>query len=150
MWSASRSQWWKPGGENLWWKALGCNPWIEEFCRANECVTVYGEVYGRVQDLHYGVPANRVEVAVFDVLGGTEWWPAERLRASLPSHCVPLLYEGPYDEGQVQALAEGPSTIAGAKHLREGCVLKPVAERTDPEIGRVQLKIVSNAYLEKA
>jgi RNA ligase (TIGR02306 family) len=150
MWVGSRAQWWKPAEGNLWWKALGCNPWIEEFCRANEGVTLYGEVYGKVQSLRYGVPDSRVEVALFDALAGSEWWPAAKLRAALAGHCVPLLYSGPYDEAAVQALAEGNSAVTGARHIREGCVVKPVAERTDPEIGRVQLKIVSNAYLEKA
>ena len=150
MWAGSRSQWWKPAEGNLWWKALKCNSWIEEFCRANPDVTLYGEVYGKVQSLRYGVPDSRLEVAVFDALAGQEWWPAAKLRAALAGHCVPLLFGGPYDEAAVQALAEGGSTVPGAKHLREGCVVKPVAERTDPEIGRVQLKMVSNAYLEKA
>jgi len=35
-----------------------------------------------------------------------------------------------------------------AKNIREGCVVKPLIERTHPEIGRVQLKLVSNTYLE--
>ena len=150
MWCGSRSQWWKRNDDNLWWKALACNAWIEEFCRAHEGATLYGEVYGRVQSLQYGVSPKRVEVAVFDVLAGMAWWPNEQVRASLAAHCVPLLYTGPYDAARVQALAEGASTVPGADHIREGCVVKPVAERTDPEIGRVQLKIVSNAYLEKA
>jgi hypothetical protein len=29
-------------------------------------------------------------------------------------------------------------------------VVKPLVERTDPGIGRVQLKVVSDQYLEKA
>jgi hypothetical protein len=37
----------------------------------------------------------------------------------------------------------------GAKNIREGIVVKPERERTDPTIGRVQLKIISNTYLEK-
>jgi RNA ligase (TIGR02306 family) len=150
MWSASRSQWWKPGDENLWWKALKCNPWIEEFCRAAPGATVYGEVYGRVQDLHYGVPPSRVEVAVFDVLSGSDWWPAAKVEAALAGHLVPLLFAGPYDEAKAPLLAEGPSTVPGANHVREGCVIRPVNERTAPEIWRVQLKIVSSAYLERA
>jgi hypothetical protein len=34
--------------------------------------------------------------------------------------------------------------------VREGCVVLPVRERRHPEIGRVQLKIVGNGYLERA
>ena len=36
-----------------------------------------------------------------------------------------------------------------AKHLAEGIVITPENERTDPEIGYLQLKLVSNRYLER-
>jgi hypothetical protein len=48
------------------------------------------------------------------------------------------------------ALAEGPSLIPGAKHYREGIVVKPLEERYDKMVGRVQLKIVSAMCLENA
>jgi hypothetical protein len=54
-----------------------------------------------------------------------------------------------FDAERVFALAEGPSLIPGANHLREGIVVKPMRERTDLEVGRVCLKVVSNAFLEK-
>ncbi len=73
-----------------------------------------------------------------------------KLEATLSGHLVPLLFSGPYDEAKAPLLAEGSSTVPGAKHVREGCVIRPVIERTDPEIGRVQLKIVSSGYLERA
>ena len=47
-------------------------------------------------------------------------------------------------------IALGDSVIPGAKHMKEGVVVKPVKERRDPDLGRVQLKIVSPRYLEKA
>ena len=37
----------------------------------------------------------------------------------------------------------------GVDQLREGVVVRPQVERTDPEIGRIQLKLVSDKYLER-
>jgi hypothetical protein len=62
---------------------------------------------------------------------------------------VPAVYVGAYDEALVEMASDGASLMPGADHLREGIVVRPLIERTDPEIGRVQLKIVSNAYLER-
>jgi len=63
---------------------------------------------------------------------------------------VPVLYRGPYDPTTIEAFAEGRSTVPGADHIREGCVVQPVKERTDLHLGRVKLKIVGNGYLEKS
>ena len=46
-------------------------------------------------------------------------------------------------------MAEENSSYPGANHHREGLVIKPIHERTDRKIGRVQLKIVGNRYLSK-
>jgi hypothetical protein len=37
--------------------------------------------------------------------------------------------------------------IADEPHMREGVVVKPARERTDPKVGRVILKYVSDTYL---
>ena len=63
--------------------------------------------------------------------------------------CVPLLWRGPYSAEKLAELAEGKTTFEGAGHIREGTVITPIQERTHPEIGRVQLKYVSNDYLSK-
>ena len=59
---------------------------------------------------------------------------------------VPVLYRGPYDLGTIKVLSEGPTTL-GADHIREGVVVKPAAERTDPKVGRVCLKYIGDPYL---
>jgi hypothetical protein len=41
---------------------------------------------------------------------------------------------------------DGKTTFDGA-HIREGIVMKPTKERVEPELGRVILKSVSEAYL---
>ena len=46
-------------------------------------------------------------------------------------------------------LAEGPSLVPGANHVREGCVVQPIRERVDVRLGHTVLKIVGNGYLER-
>lgn len=143
----SRTEW-KPDSEaNAWWKALRGCPELQEYLKAHPDVTAYGEVYGQVQDLKYGM--SSVGVRLFDMWDGREWFDAlNRIlleNAGVP--VVPLLYKGPFSEKILRDLAEGKSTLAD--HVREGCVVKPIAERTCLEIGRVQLKMVGNGYLER-
>ncbi len=136
---------------NVWWRALESHPEVSQFCERRPDITVYGEVYGQVQDLKYGTGRNEVRIAVFDLLEGDRWLAAAEARAIAPDlPWAPRIFEGPYDPKRIEAMAEGPSLIAGANHLREGIVVKPVSERTDAAIGRVCLKIVSNTYLERS
>lgn len=151
MFCGSRSEWKREDEKNLWWRAARETEGLLDFCKANPEITVYGEVYGRVQDLHYGTKPGEVRFVAFDLLRKGQWISFEEARAlgsGLP--WVPLLYRGPYNEQRMLALADGKTTMPGAEHVREGIVVKPLIERTDPEIGRVLLKIVSNAYLERA
>jgi hypothetical protein len=62
---------------------------------------------------------------------------------------VPVLHIGPFDSAKVKALAEGKSLVPGATNIREGVVVEPLIERREHGLGRVQLKIVSNTFLEK-
>jgi RNA ligase (TIGR02306 family) len=148
----SRTTWKKYNPQNLWWRAVESYPEVVEFCKANPNITVYGEVYGQVQDLKYGTKPGEVRLAIFDLLLGTEWLDPSFAKITgdgLP--WVPCLSEGmPFDLEAILALAEGKTLIPGADHLREGIVIKPLQERTDPEVGRVCLKVVSNGYLERA
>lgn len=150
----SRTEW-KVKGDSLWWVASDHDPSIERFCRAHPGATLYGEIYGNVQDLKYGVPRGGApRFIAFDVLGADGAWldPAAARAACVEAGVafVPELFAGPYDPKAVEALAEGPSVMPGAGHLREGCVVRPARERTHPDIGRVMLKIVGNGYLERA
>lgn len=62
---------------------------------------------------------------------------------------VPVLHIGPFDPAMVKTLAEGKSMVPGAANIREGVVVEPLIERHERGLGRVQLKIVSNTFLEK-
>lgn len=141
----------KPKTENLWWQAVRATPEVLIWLRDHHGLAAYGEVYGQVQDLKYGTAKGEVRFAAFDVLEqpGT-WWDWEHFWLAGPKPAVPVLYRGPYREDVARLLADGTTAITGGDHVREGVVIRPVVERWSEEIGRVQLKLVSDRYLERA
>lgn len=155
----------KEVNESVYWQAA------KKYCieeRMRECygngdphvIVLFGEVYGRVQDLRYGLP-NEIALRLFDCsINGTyyDWdffmktlyvqaginfdlgsypnWP-------LVEH-VPVLYQGPFTQ-DVLKLAEGEAFAGG--HIREGIVIRPAKERWDKSVGRVILKKINPEYL---
>jgi len=150
----SRTEWKEESADNLWWRALRETQGLRDFLAAHPGVTVYGEVYGQVQDLRYGTTKGQVRFAAFDVLVGSEWQdpePARAMSAPFGLPWVPTIAASvPFELERILELAEGPSLVPGADHVREGCVVKPIHERTDPTVGRVCLKVVGNGYMERA
>lgn len=168
----SRTEWKRYDENNLWWRALVSNPALGNFLHMNPGTAVYGEVYGQVQDLKYGTARGEYRVAVFDILHQGRWVNAEDARDFQPNPWGPpastlpwvptfnagewtaqsaTVYVGiPFDFDMLLRLAEGPSLIPGADHVREGIVVKPMTERWHPRCGRVNLKIIANGYLERA
>jgi RNA ligase (TIGR02306 family) len=147
----SRKFWKKQDPNNLWWKALEHNPALEAWIRHHQGYVVYGEVFGQVQNLKYGSRSGQIFFASFDILRGDQWLSfdeARKIGAGLP--WVPTIYRGPFDKDKIIELAEGDSQWVSADHYLEGVVVKPIQERTDRKIGRVQLKVVGNRYLSKS
>lgn len=147
MWAKGKSQWRKKSATNLYWQTLDQNPWIETFCRLNPGLVIYGEVYGWVQKLRYGAVVGQVKFAVFDILRNGKWLDAiEARQVGHTLQWVNIVTVGPWSK-EMLAMADGQTTVAGAEHLREGIVVKPIKERTHQTIGRVALKIVSDKHL---
>jgi RNA ligase (TIGR02306 family) len=126
-------------------------PQVRSFLSASNArsVVLYGEVYGRVQSLKYGLP-NGLGFRAFDLMLDGRYVDKEQFLRLMGTHGIevaPVLYRGPYSLEQVRGLAEGRSTMPGADHIREGVVVTPLRERTDPAVGRVILKYVSDSYL---
>jgi RNA ligase (TIGR02306 family) len=152
MYCGSRTEWKKESEGNIWWNALKNVP-IEAFCKEHPELTLYGEVYGQVQDLTYGVIKNKIMFIAFDLMKDGSWIDCDEARElgkNLP--WAPVIYRGAWSE-EIFNLADGHSEVAawnGVKQIREGIVIKPVKERSNIEIGRTQLKIVSNDYLTRS
>lgn len=126
---------------------------------AGRPVFVLGEVFGAgVQDLSYGSKTDHdrsLGFRVFDVYTGWYGQGAFLSDAELEAACaaldlprVPVLYRGPFSRALMDAHTDGRETVSGqALHVREGIVVRPQVERHHPELGRVQLKSVSEKYL---
>ena len=108
---------------------------------------LFGEVYGRgVQSFHYG--RKDVGFRAFDLLLDGRYLDYDRFLEVCRRHgieTVPELARMPFSLEAVKAVSTGPA-FAG-EHIREGVVVKPLVERTDPRLGRVVLKYVSDDYL---
>jgi hypothetical protein len=152
MYAGSRTQWKAPGGNDVWNKALANIPWIEQWCRTHPGAALYGEITPTQKGFKYG--SEDVQFFLFDIrtpegnwvpLGEYIAWdiysPSERM--------VPIYYLGPYSEDLIRSMVDGPSMVVGAKNIREGVVVKAATDRRAFGLGRVQLKYVSNAFLEK-
>lgn len=146
----SRTNWLKDETNDIWWKVFHATPSIGEWCKANPDVILYGEVFGQVQNLKYGI--NGLAFAAFAMLNKGVWIDYDDMIKSLNEFGVPtapFVYRGPFNKELLYNMAEENSRIPTATdQMSEGLVITPVKERIDPKLGRVVLKIVSNRYLE--
>lgn len=148
LWVGSRNQAKARSDADLWWGVARAYD-LEEKLAKLPGVVIYGEVYGQVQDLKYGVGAGS-RFAAFDAfdLATRRWFDVVELDAvcaQLGLEQVPELHRGPWDASRVDEWAEGQSTLAG--HVREGFVVKPMTVRVDARIGRLILKRHGQGYL---
>jgi hypothetical protein len=153
----SRTLWKSPESNCIWRKCVKQNPWIEEWCRAHEDFVLYGEVVPSQKGFNYGCKDGEVKLFVFDVFTPEGKWvkpfkiyniPSENILVDADKH-VPILALIPFDIEEIKKYVDGPSRVKGANHIREGIVIIPVIERHVHGLGRLQLKLVSNAFLEK-
>jgi hypothetical protein len=151
MYAGSRNFWKSSKSNCVWRKALVQNPWIEEWCRTHEGWTLYGEVVPTQKGFSYGTADGQVNFFVFDIRtpNGAYESPHTSSFYGLPiDNVVPLVAHGAYAPDLVKE-ADGPSFVPGANHIREGVVIRPFNERHVRGLGRLMLKVVSNAFLEK-
>jgi hypothetical protein len=153
QYAGSRNQWKAEGSKCIFRKVLQEQPWIGEFCQAHPGYVLWGELTPTQKGYEYG--SSKPQLFVFDVRSPEGKWldvgkpENARIMWELADHYVPMLYEGMFDLDQLKALADGPSQVNGAKSIREGIVIKAVPERHVRGLGRAQLKVVSNKFLEK-
>ena len=153
QYAGSHFQWKKLGGGDVWNKILQQHPWIGEWCQAHPGKALYGEAVPTQGKFTYGCKKDETKFFVFDVWDSEEnTWIHHTLWGSIgipDTARVPLLYVGPYSREQMQNLVDGQSTVPGAGHAREGIVIKTnLNYRHVRGIGRLQLKLVSNAFLK--
>lgn len=139
-----------PATSHYWFPLtiLGVEQLLHDLGQRHKQVILYGETYGRVQALHYGIE-NGVSFRAFDLLVDGRYLDWEDFRALCDQYAiptVPVVHAGAFSLESAKAHSEG-GTLVGGSHYREGVVVKPYQERTDPAVGRVVLKYVSDTYL---
>ena len=114
---------------------------------------IMGEIYGCVQDLKYGMLNGATAFRVFDMWDdASKRWlspmEVEELCAQFGLEMVPTLASGVWRDikSRLAEFTDGKSMLA-PNQIREGCVIRETSGREDPEIGRVILKSISEAYL---
>jgi len=133
------------------WTIEGVRGLMDELTKDYNVVTLYGEIFGgSIQSLNYGIPKGQgIAFRAFDISVNDKylhWDDFEVLCKQYDVPMVPVLYRGPYSMEKMKEVADGNSTLEGADHIREGIVVKPQIERTDPKIGRAVLKYISTEY----
>lgn len=68
FWAGSRNYYRKEDESGIYWRVFHENPWIKRLCKQNPDCIVYGEIFGNVQSLKYGVTDDSVYFRVFDIL----------------------------------------------------------------------------------
>lgn len=147
LWVGSRTQIKRHDGENTWSQVATQLDLETKLANAPRMV-FFGEVFGNVQDLKYGI-ASGATFRCFDVFSVDSMrylnhevarWAAQAVGVEW----VPELYRGPWVE-ELRSFADGSSTLAS--HVREGFVVKPLEEIHHGRLGRVILKHVGEGYL---
>jgi RNA ligase (TIGR02306 family) len=152
FWAGSRKNIKREDPASTWWQALTHD--LKDAVAALEGYAVYGEIYGRVQDLRYGIPSG-VRFVAFDILDIStrrylDYDAAAAMFERLGIPHVPELYRGPFGE-LTPSLANGRTVLGSGVCVREGFVVRPVKERWDERLGRVILKLAGEDYhLRKA
>ena len=150
MYAGSRQQWRSEGSPCVWRKVLKDQPWIEKYCRAHEGRILYTEVVPTQKGYKYGSD-EKAQAFTFDIreMEG-DYLPKSAVLLGVDINTVPVLYYGPWSKTLIKKYVDGPSDVKNAKNAREGIVITAA----DPTrfvcgLGRVQLKLVSNSFLEK-
>jgi RNA ligase (TIGR02306 family) len=150
----SRNEWKEEAADNIYWNGLRNTSGLIEWLHQNPEFTVYGElipcqVRGKVR-MEYNTEWGKPRVVIYDILHNGRWLNAHEGRnLAFMRDWVPTIeWKMPFNFEKVCELAEGLTMVHGANHLREGVVVKPIIERTHRNVGRVNLKVVSAAFLE--
>ena len=128
---------------------------------AKHSVVLFGELFGSgVQDMAYGLNNGAKSFRAFDIAVNGKYLDFDEkgaLFARFSVEMVPHLYRGPFSWNVLEEQTYGPTTmcssgVAGRFPGREGCVVTPVTERYDPDLGgsgRVIFKSISADYLAR-
>jgi len=150
----------KKGHPTLYWEVLEWYPQIKEcleslYKRYQQSIILCGEIFGsEIQDLTYGLDRGIKDFRLFDIMVGNKYLNWDEVKNCCDHFNIPhppILYIGPYSKSVVEKYTDGKTNLkpTGKFEGREGIVITPLVERTDPEVGRVIFKSVSVDYLNR-
>ncbi len=137
--------------EDVWWR-IARKYDLASKLKSMKNVVLYGEVYGHVQDLTYGVSnSDVVDFVLFDAFVVKEnrflnYEELRRLANRLGLRMVPELYVGPMptiEKAKEIAAGDGKSVICPTQ-IREGAVVRLLSDSRVRD--RALYKIVTEAY----
>ena len=140
--------------QNTYWFPLSL-PEVMNMLRGLEAkghkqVVLYGEVYGNIQKKYnYGVP-NGIAFRAFDLFIDGYYVSLGDFTEITKDYNVPTAVKLdllPYSFDDVVKVAEAWEKDPLGDHPLEGVIVRPLAERSDPRLGRIILKYLTNAYL---
>lgn len=139
---------------NIYWSPLAqeaVRTLLDDLGKEHQQVILYGEVYGsKIQSLHYGYK-GKLGFRAFDLLIDGKyqnWSDLIILCEKYGVETVPVVATIPFELTEVRRYSEGDTLLMQQDaHMREGLVVRPLVERTNPKLGRVILKYVSDTYL---
>lgn len=159
MYAGSKNFWKAPDSGDIWRRVLKTVPAIQAFCEAHPGYVLYGEVTPtqKSKGHTYDYGTSDPQFFLFDIRTPDGRWLAyyevQLMLESDPNGPfitqVPLIYHGPYKQQLIRDLAEGISMVPNYNYIREGVVVKTAINRHVRGLGRAQLKIVNNKFLEK-
>ncbi len=146
--------------QNWWWfpySIEGVQNFLIEEGKKFKVVILYGETYGNVQFLKYGVKQTEenpsgLAFAAFDIKIDGQYINKEDFIKYCEQYKIPycpIIYKGPYDLDHLKSICNKAKTVLGnGEHCMEGLVVSPEIERNDNHFGRVVLKIINDEYLD--
>ena len=147
----------------LWWDVAEKFS-LKEKLSAKPGLVLYGEIYGKVQDLKYGIE-NEASFVAFDCWDSNQqrylkWTELQTLCLELDIPTVPLIGRFVWETNggipeYITLLAEGKTLLSG-NNIREGIVIRAdLSEElpnTNPTVfleKRIVYKLVGNGYLTR-
>jgi RNA ligase (TIGR02306 family) len=92
FWMGSHNHYRYEDKETLFWRVFYANPWLGRLCKQNPGCVIYGEIFGNIQELKYGMPQGEA-FRVFDIWDGRRFLDRAEKQAAMEKAMIPSTQE---------------------------------------------------------
>lgn len=135
---------------NIYWRALRNSNLVQIVtdCYPGRWVQIFAEaIPAQGQAWSYGADGNRPVLRLFRIQLDGQELRLEQVPAELRALWVPVLYQGPFQEETLRALAKGKEQVSGRQlHIREGIVITPATPRNSSQGWPLLLKMINDKF----